>query len=199
MTVEAARPETLVAERREQIAAACLEDIGTLGFRNVTMASIARRVGLTRARLYTYFDGRDDLIEYAIADELAHILGELSVLLDGAASARDAVVEIFSYGYRRLRDHPVMQQLLDGDRLRLLAHLRGDTPETLLVVQAFLEDELRLIGDRTSTRIDAAAGAEMMVRLWLSLLISPQLGPDLSQDGAVEATVRRWLLPGMFI
>jgi AcrR family transcriptional regulator len=188
----------LAAERREQIAAACLDEIAETGFGEVTMRGVARRVGLTRARLHSYFDSRDDLIEYAIADELSHILGEVSVLFDGNPDARETVVETFAYTYRRLHDHPVMQQLLDTEHQRLMAYLRGDIPEPLIVVMAWLSEELRLLGERTSTPLDEEAGAEHMLRLGLSLLISPQLGPDLSQDGVVEDAVRRWLLPGMF-
>jgi AcrR family transcriptional regulator len=188
----------LAAERREQIAAACLDEIAETGFGEVTMRSVARRVGLTRARIHSYFDSRDDLIEYAIADELSHILGEVSVLFDGNPDARETVVETFAYAYRRLHDHPVMQQLLDTEHQRLMAYLRGDIPEPLVVVMAWLSEELRLLSERTSTPLDEEAGAEHMLRLGLSLLISPQLGPDLLQDGVVEDAVRRWLLPGMF-
>ncbi|MEJ7634084.1 TetR/AcrR family transcriptional regulator [Aeromicrobium sp.] len=199
MIQDSAETRSLAAERREQIAAACLDEIADLGFQHVTMSSIAQRVGLTRAALYSHFDCRDELIEFAIADEMSHILGELSVLVDGGTSAQDVVVEVFAYMYRRLRDHPVMHQLLGAERVRMMSHLRGDTPETIMVVHAVLADELRLLSDRTTTRIDEEAGAEFMVRLWLSLLVSPQLGPDLSQDGVVEGIARRWLLPGMFI
>jgi AcrR family transcriptional regulator len=192
------KSQLLAAERREQIAAACLDDIAEHGFDHVTMAGIARRVGLTRARIYTYFDTRDELIEYAIADELARILGEVSVLLDHGDDARETMVVTFAYLYRRLADHPVMDQLLNGERTRLMAHLRGDTPETIATAQAIIVEELRLLSDRTSTPLDAEGGAEFMIRAWLSLLVSPQLGSDLSEPGEVEAVARRWLLPGTF-
>jgi AcrR family transcriptional regulator len=198
MGEDGTRTNARTTERRDEIAAACLRDIADLGFAQVTLASIARRVGLPGRDIHAYFDSRDELIEYAIADEVSRILGEMSVLFDGGRDARGAVVETFAYVYRRMRDHPVMHHLLTAERARLMAHLRGDTPETLLVVQAVVADELRLLAHRTSSPIDAETGAEFMVRLWLSLLVSPHLGADLSEPGVVEDTARRWLLAGMF-
>jgi hypothetical protein len=80
-----------------------------------------------------------------------------------------------------------------------MAHLRGDRPENLILSIDFISEELRTLGVRTGNPVhDPDASAEYFIRLLLSLLVSPQLGPDLSGDDVVEAVARRWLLPGMF-
>ncbi|MFD7227894.1 TetR/AcrR family transcriptional regulator [Streptomyces sp. NPDC059881] len=49
------------ARREEQIVAAALEEFGRRGHAAASMAAIARRVGVTKPMLYTYFGSKDGL------------------------------------------------------------------------------------------------------------------------------------------
>ncbi|MFE3656754.1 TetR/AcrR family transcriptional regulator [Streptomyces sp. NPDC059165] len=49
------------ARREEQIVAAALEEFGRRGYAAASMAAIARRVGVTKPMLYTYFGSKDGL------------------------------------------------------------------------------------------------------------------------------------------
>ena len=49
--------------RREQIVQAALSLIGTHGLRRLSVASLARRIGLVPSALYRHFKGKDDVIE----------------------------------------------------------------------------------------------------------------------------------------
>jgi AcrR family transcriptional regulator len=53
--------DTLV--RREQIVQAALSLIGSHGLRRLSVASLARRVGLVPSALYRHFKGKDEVIE----------------------------------------------------------------------------------------------------------------------------------------
>jgi AcrR family transcriptional regulator len=49
--------------RREQIIQAALSLIGTHGLRRLSVASLARRIGLVPSALYRHFKGKDEVIE----------------------------------------------------------------------------------------------------------------------------------------
>jgi AcrR family transcriptional regulator len=187
------------AQQREAIAAACYALASADGFDAVTLEAVAARAGLATETVLQHFDEPDELIEYVIVGEIGQVMAETSVLFSSGASAQDVIVEAFAYCCRRLPDTLTLRELLGPDSDRLMAHLRGDRPETLILALDFLSEEFRTLGERTGTpMIDNDAGAEFFIRLLVSLLVSPHLGPDLSEHGVIEALARRWLLPGMF-
>ena len=197
--IEFTGDQQLAAQQREVIAAACYDLASAEGFDAVTLEAVAARAGMPTETVLQHFDEPDELIEYVIVGEIGQVMAETAILFSSGTSAPDVMVEVFAYSYRRLADTLTFRELLGPDRGRLMAHLRGDRPETLILSLDFLSEEIRTLGVRTGTPVDDAdAGAEFFIRLLLSLLVSPQLGPDLSEDGALEALVRRWLLPGMF-
>ncbi|VXC22361.1 TetR/AcrR family transcriptional regulator [Aeromicrobium sp. 9AM] len=191
--------QNFAMQQREAISAACYALALAEGFDAVTLEAVADRAGLPMEAVLDHFDDVDELVEYVIVDEIGQVMAEAAVLFSSGTSAPDVIVEVFAYTYRRLADTLTFRELLGPARDRLMAHLRGDRPETLILALNFASEELRTLGERTGMPLhDNDAGAEFYVRLLLSLLVSPQLGPDLSEDGVVEALVRRWLLPGMF-
>ncbi|WP_239477214.1 TetR/AcrR family transcriptional regulator [Streptomyces sp. CS147] len=68
------------ARREEQILAAAVEEFGRHGHAAASMASIARRVGVTKPLLYTYFGSKDGL--YLVC--LEHIAHRLVTAVEAA-------------------------------------------------------------------------------------------------------------------
>lgn len=162
------------------------------------MESIAKRVGISRAQLYKYFDGRDALAEAAMAAELAEILGHLSVTIRSFdEDPRTAVAETFEHAYRLLESHPIVHRLLRTEHELMMRHLVGERA-TLSMAQAWIEAEFAELSKRSDTRMNCTGGAEFALRIVLSLLVSPALGPELSAPGAAADIARMWLLPGIF-
>lgn len=187
------------AEQREVIATACYDLALAEGFDAVTLEAVATRAGVSTETVLLHFDEPDELVEYVIVGELGQVMAETDVLFSSATSAPDIIVEVFAYSFRRLADTLTFKELLGPGRERLMSHLRGDRPETLILALEFLSEELRTLGVRTGTPVpDPDTAAEFYIRLLISIIVSPQLGPDLTEDGAIEALARRWLLPGMF-
>jgi AcrR family transcriptional regulator len=197
--IEFTGDQQLAARQREAIAVACYDLASAEGFEAVTLEAVAAHAGMSTETVLQHFDEPDELIEYVIVGEIGQVMAETAILFSSGTSAPDVIVEVFAYSYRRLADTLTFKELLDPDRNRLMAHLRGDRPETLILALDFLSEEIRSLGVRTGDPVDDAdSSSEFFIRLLLSLLVSPQLGPDLSEDGVIEALVRRWLLPGMF-
>ncbi|MFD9216742.1 TetR/AcrR family transcriptional regulator [Streptomyces sp. NPDC087659] len=68
------------ARREEQIVAAATEEFGRSGHATASMAAIARRVGVTKPMLYTYFGSKDGL--YLAC--LERVAGRLLTAIEGA-------------------------------------------------------------------------------------------------------------------
>ncbi|MEU1198119.1 TetR/AcrR family transcriptional regulator [Streptomyces sp. NPDC005813] len=71
------------ARREEQILDAALEEFGRRGYAAASMAEIARRVGVTKPMLYTYFGSKDGL-HAACVD---HLGPRLLAAIDGAMAS----------------------------------------------------------------------------------------------------------------
>src|SRR4030066_1931766 len=80
-SMRAVRVETTV--RRDQIARAALALIASRGTHALSVAAVARRVGLVPSAIYRHFRSKDEVLDAAIA----HV-GDL--LLGNAAGARAA-------------------------------------------------------------------------------------------------------------
>ncbi|WP_202520202.1 TetR/AcrR family transcriptional regulator [Streptomyces sp. SID5614] len=83
------------ARREAQILAAAVEEFGRHGHASASMASIARRVGVTKPLLYTYFGSKDGLY-LACLEDIAHRLvsaieGAMEPVPQGAGPAASRV------------------------------------------------------------------------------------------------------------
>lgn len=70
--------------RREQIAQATLDLIGAKGLAGVSVAAVARRIGLVPSALYRHFPGKDDVLDAAMELILSRLLENVD-----AACAQD--------------------------------------------------------------------------------------------------------------
>jgi len=63
------------------------------GIKSVTMSDIARKLGISKKTLYTYFDKKEDLIDEGIK---VHIAEEKEKVNEISANAKDAIDEMMS-------------------------------------------------------------------------------------------------------
>jgi AcrR family transcriptional regulator len=99
--------DTVEAHRRD-VRAAILEAAWILaqerGIRGVTMGLVAENAGISRATLYKYFPGVEEILLAAHEDHVAQHLAALAAARADAASPREALLAMLS-GYARIRFH----------------------------------------------------------------------------------------------
>ncbi|EGD42866.1 TetR/AcrR family transcriptional regulator [Nocardioides sp. NBC_00368] len=97
-----------VAEHRRDVRAAILETAwmlaGEHGVRGVTMGLVAERAGISRATLYKYFRGVDDMLVAGHAEHVAQHFTHLEGLRDEASSAGAGLYAMLQ-GYARICFH----------------------------------------------------------------------------------------------
>ncbi|MEM9563042.1 MAG: TetR/AcrR family transcriptional regulator [Actinomycetota bacterium] len=83
------RAERRRAQRRSLIIAACEEQLAETGLAGTTLASVGDRVGLSKAALYYYVDGRDELLALVLDDALRAIRADAAAAVTADASPVD--------------------------------------------------------------------------------------------------------------
>jgi AcrR family transcriptional regulator len=196
MSATAARPapETLT---RERILAAAVAQCEEVGLRRTTMEDVARRAGLARATLYRHFQSKDALVQAVILAEADRFFVALDGAIADCPSSEERLVEGFAFGLQYVRRHALLGKLLRAEPETLLPYLVGGSRLIRLATEAVASRIMDDEGHPRPSPDDARAAAELVVRLGLSLALSPDsaLGAD-DADGA-RRLARRHLVPSL--
>lgn len=161
-----------------------------VGLEDLEVDQVAELAGVGRSTVYRRFDGRNALLAATVAHEAQRLLGALADSVAGIDDPEEQLVAAFCAGLRlaratglaeRIRDEPLLLRLLTVDGGPVLA------AASMQLAAAALELD-PTVDDRT-----ARETAELLVRLAISLVLTPESALDLG-DGC-EDTVRRHLAP----
>lgn len=161
-----------------------------VGLDELEVDAVAEAAGVGRSTVYRRFDGRNALLAATVAHEARRLLVTLADAVAGIEEPEEQLVVAFCTGLRfaratgladRIRDEPLLLRLLTVDGGPVLAAARTQLAEIAGVL------------DPTIDRSDAEATAELLLRLAVSLVITPDSALDL--DHGCEGTIRRHLAP----
>lgn len=161
-----------------------------VGLEDLEVDQVAEAAGVGRSTIYRRFDGRNALLAATIAHEARRLLGALADAVAGIEDPEDRLVTAFCAGLRfahatglaeRVREEPLLLRLLTVDGGRVLATATAQ----LATIAVELDPDL------DPTR--ATETAELLIRLAISLVITPQSAMDL--DDGCEDTARHLIAP----
>ena len=161
-----------------------------VGLEDLEVDQVAELAGVGRSTVYRRFDGRNALLAATVAHEAQRLLGALADAVAGIDDPEEQVVAAFCAGLRlaratglaeRIRDEPLLLRLLTVDGGPVLA-----------AASAQLAAVARVQDPTVDARV-ARETAELLVRLAISLVLTPDTAMDL--DEGCEDTVRRHLAP----
>lgn len=173
------------------------EEAQRVGPDRVRMGEVAARAGISRASLYRYFANKEELIQAYTMRELDHIFARIDEVMAPYDNFDDRIGAAFGYAIPAMRDHPVFVAVLDiaerqimrstlqsGD---VLGHARD------LVVERFntgvREGRVRI------DQFDAAVAGELMARVVISLLATPESVARLETGEDARDFATRYVLP----
>ena len=185
-------------ETADRILDAAAELFATLGVRRTGMDDIAERSGLGRTTVYRRFDGRQQIVEAVLAREIHRFFG--SILRSTAHIERfeDVVIESFLTGLRAteasllatlVRAEPELLQLLTIDAGPVVAAARE------FLVSAYRATHTEGVTASDGDLQQVAMFAEVLVRLAISLVLTPQTIIPLDDDAATRAALHHLLDP----
>ncbi len=160
------------------------------GLEGLEVDRVAELAGVGRSTVYRRFDGRNALLAATVAHEARRLLAALADAVSEIEDPEDRLVAAFCAGLRlaratgldeRVREEPLLLRLLTVDGGPVLAAASAQ----LATIAAALHPEL--------DAQDARETAELLVRLAISLVLTPESALDL--DEGCETSVRRHLAP----
>lgn len=185
-------------EISERIIEGALHQFEEFGLRRTTMEDVARRAGVSRVTIYRRFSGKDALVEAVILDQAQRFFRDLDGAVAGCRGTDELLAEGFAFALGHLRDHVLINRLLSTEPESLLIHLTREAGPVVGAARGFLAERLARELDGTVVQaIDIEIGAEMLVRLVLSFLLTPSTVAELDTATHARRFARRYLAPAL--
>lgn len=167
------------------------------GITRTTMDDVARRAGLSRITVYRRVSSKEALVEQVVLREFRRYLDQFVADVSRADNVADRVVLGFVSSLRAVRSNPLMAGVIVAEPQLLAPSIMGEDGRTLAVVGRFVAGQLRReqVAGHVAAAVDVDLVAELMVRLTMSMLVTPSTLVDLDDDEQLGALARRYLVP----
>lgn len=161
------------------------------GIRRTSMGEIAKRAGISPATLYRRFAQKSDLVQAVGLREAGLFLDGVNARVDPKAGAENQVVELFLAFLDGLRHNRLLTRLLATEPEMVLPHLTINGSNVLELGRGFLAAFIRrLQADGKVPEFPADPVAEMIARVALSMVLTPQTCLPLADEAAARAFAR---------
>jgi AcrR family transcriptional regulator len=180
----------------ERILAAALRQFEDFGVRRTTMEDVARRARVSRITIYRRFPQKERLVEAVILGEAHRFFAELEAAVAALDSVEDRIVEAFAHTLAAAREQRLLNRLLATEPELLLPHLTTEGGPVLAAGTEFLARQMRLARSGVPER-ETRAVAEIVARLVLSFLLTPQSAVALDSPREARRFARRYVAPLM--
>jgi AcrR family transcriptional regulator len=178
-----ARPRTRSRPTRERILDGAAEAVARHGLAKLEMRDVSASSGVSRPTLYRYFPNRDVLLAHLAQREGLRFRDRMLRAIEEAPRGPERILVALEYATRHVREHPVLQRLLDTDPGFLLRGLRLYFPK----VEADFADALGpLLKETQLVRRGIVTTEQLidwMLRLMVSAFLLPQPEPDAMAEG----------------
>ena len=175
-----------------RIVDAATRQLELFGIQRTTMEDVARRAGVSRVTVHRHFATKDLLVEAVVHTETRRFLAELGAFVDQYDSLEDRIVEGFGFAASRLRRHTLLRRLLDGEPELFLPQLTTGAGPLIAFART-------MVVDYAATRLphldadDVALGAELGIRVIISLVLAPDGIVDLDDRDRLRDLAHRFL------
>ena len=160
------------------------------------MEDVARRGGVARVTVYRRFPGKERLVEGVILREAQRFFAELEAAVARFSSVEDRIVEAFAHTLAAAREQRLLNRLLRSEPEMVLPHVTTDGGPVLAAGRAFLARQMKLAGTDVPPR-EVDVVAEVVARLVLSFLLTPESTVKLENPREARRFARRYIVPLM--
>jgi len=212
-TVTSAATDTssgLAADRRaadlagdattDRILDAAYEQLLAFGLRRSSIEDIAKRAGLARVTVYRRFGSKDELVREVLLREGRRVFAEVDAAVAGLTDAEDQLVAGFVAILRAARSHPLLQRLLTTEAEIAVPSLTTHGAPVVALGREYLAGHLLTAQEQGRLGpADVRAVAEVLVRLTLSFLLTPESVIPLATDDDARAFAHAYVLPALLL
>lgn len=167
------------------------------GVMKTTVEDVAKTAKVSRATVYRYFGGRDDIILGVVTRDARRFFERLGRRLDAGGALDDIIVDGVLFTVREVRADPHLQLLFAPDAAGVTARLAGASEALLSETTTFLSPYLQTARENGLLRedIDIAAAVEWVLRAVISLLLFE--GPRPRTKAQQADFLRTFLVPAL--
>ena len=179
---------------RERILASAIDQITDFGVRHFTVDDLARRVGLSRVTIYRHFPSKDEVVQAALMHELDAFLADVDAAVAPYETLQRRLVEGFVFAVTLLRRHRALQRLVATEPELILPLLTTRGGPIVATGRAFIVRYAR--GASDADRLDdveLAVLAEILTRLIMSLVLTPESVVSLRSETELRAYAERYI------
>jgi AcrR family transcriptional regulator len=180
----------------ERILDATLEQFLAVGLRRTTIEDVARRAGVGRVTIYRRVGQKHQLVQAVILREVNRVISGVAATIAPLEQLEERVVEAFVVGLRALREHPLLQRLLQTEPEDLLPYLTVNAGASLAIGRRFIAAQIRDLEPADhAPGVDPDLIAELLTRLSQSLVLTPEGGIPLEDDARMRSFALACLAP----
>jgi len=186
----------------ERILDAARDHFIAFGLRHASMEDVAKRAKLSRITLYRRFASKAELVQAVTLREIRVALAEVERGLE-RFSLDEGLVEGFVRTLTLTRSHPLVSRLLENEADVVLPLATLEASPFLSLGVLFLSQRLRRATRSLSrapspkaglSREDALSLSEILVRVTLSFVLTPQGAIDLSNEKKMRQFAERYVV-----
>lgn len=180
----------------DRILDAALERLEVFGPRRTTIEDVARAARTSRITVYRRFKNRDALLQAVVVREVERFFEALEDAVRPYESFSDRLAEGFAFALGYTRGHALLGRLLRTEPEALLPYLTGSGGGVVAVARANLAERLwRNVLDGRIAPGDVDVLAELLARLVLSFVTTPETAATLDTPDDARAFAHRYLVP----
>ncbi|MBA3283364.1 MAG: TetR/AcrR family transcriptional regulator [Acidimicrobiia bacterium] len=177
---------------------ASYQQLLAFGLRRTSVEDIAQRAGVARITVYRRFGGRDELIRAVLLREGRRVFAIVDAAVAGIDDADEQLVEGFVAILSATRSHPLLQRLLETEADATITSLTTHGAPVMALGREFLAGHLlRAQRNGRLEPFDVRVVAEILVRLTLSFLLTPESIVPLATDDEARQFARRFVIPAV--
>jgi AcrR family transcriptional regulator len=180
----------------DRVLDAALRQFELFGVARSTVEQITKRSGLARVTLYRRFPGKQHLVEAVVLREVRLFLDRLDERLDQLGTPEEKIAEGFVFTLESIRSHVMLSRLLDSEPESVLRYFTVEGGPVVAAARDYLADRVaKDFPQAARSRAELAMATELVVRLVISFLLTPQSVADLQNADAAREFAGRYLAP----
>jgi AcrR family transcriptional regulator len=176
---------------------AAAQRLASHGIAATTVDDVAAEAGVSRATVYRYIGGKNQLVPAVIGRETEAILVRLAEVIGSATTAHRAIADVVSTALLMITESPVLARLTSTDLRATLPYITVDSLPLVDVVVSTVSDAIRTAPHLTVDERAVEDLVEEATRFVLTHLTTPRrdgsrLGPQDAGERAAEL-IAPWL------
>ncbi len=173
---------------------AALRQFELFGIAKSSVEEVAKRAKVARVTVYRRFATKDALVEAVFVRELHGFQSDLTAAVAGYADPEDQLVEGFAFAVRTIRNHKLLQRLLESERDEMLPHFTTEDGAFLNLGRVYLAARVAAELDDGRAYEEMLVAADVASRLFISYVITPGAPVDFDDPDAARNFARTYLL-----